>query len=416
MRNIFDQYDQYENRLTHALVCTLSNDPRLIGPFLKWLKVGSHPAVRQLRLVEQQIPGVTVSGEEIEDKGLPDACIFDEDGWALLFESKVQAPISLNQLERHLKTAAHHGYENANLIVIAVNHIHADLPDRTKAVEWREVYGWFHKQPVHSIWTTMFVEYMQILESQMIAKEYLKQGTLTMFDGLCFDEDNPYTHREGKRLLRLLRDELRQRKDLQELGVDPTGEGRSAITGHGFGPVWNYLPLKQAKGAVQHTAFPHLSLEMNSKTAFAAVTVPNGVKGGFRTKLKKVGIAGFRSLIRTLEVALRPTVMKSKGAKPFICVNQRHFPSQRSPGIRDGRLDVDMRTLIGCPKSGIKRQPEWIDAIYNILTHKRANIEFGVEVHFSYRCPRVRSREVLDLFAGTWTSLKPLLNLALSDE
>jgi hypothetical protein len=416
MRNIFDQYSQPENRLTHALVCTLSKDRRLIRPFLKWLKIGSCPQLQGLRLVEQQIPGVAVSGDEIGATGLPDACIFNDEGWALLVESKVQAPIRLDQLERHLKTAAHHGYENANLIVIAVNRIHADLPDRAKAVEWREVYRWFRKQAVRSEWARMFVDYMQILESQMIAKEYLKQGTLTMFDGLCFDKDNPYTHREGKRLLRLLRDELQQRKDLQELGVDPTGEGRSAITGQGFSPVWNYLSLKQAKGETQHTAFPHLSLEMNSETALAAVTVPNGVKGGFRTRLEKGGLEGFRSLIAVLEVALRPTVMRSKGAKPFICVNQRHFPSQRSAGIKDGRLDVDIRTLAGCPEAGIKCQPEWIDAIYEILTHKRANIEFGIEVHFSYCCPVVRSRKVVDLYANTWTSLKPLLDFAFGGE
>jgi hypothetical protein len=257
---------------------------------------------------------------------------------------------------------------------------------------------------------------MEALESQMIAKEYLKQGTLTMFDGLCFDEDNPYTHLEGKRLIRLLRDEFQKRKDLHHLGVDPTAEGRSAITGRGFDLVWDHLAFQQAKNAVQHTAFPHLSFAMTTETATAEVTVPNGAKGGFRSKLEKVGLEGFRSLIATLEVALRPVIDRSKGAKPFIYASQRHFPSQRSACIEDGRLNVDLRTLVGCPEVGIKCQPEWIDAVYNVLTHKRSNIEFAVVVHFRYDCPIVRSRELVDLFASTWISLKPLLDFALGDE
>ena len=250
----------------------------------------------------------------------------------------------------------------------------------------------------------------------MIAKEYLKQGTLTMFDGPCFDEDNPYTHLEGKRLIRLLRDELRKRKDLRALCGDPIGEGRTAITGQGFEGVWDYLPLKQAKEAVQFTAFPHLTFAMNVETAIAAVVVPNGVKGGFRTRLLHAGLDGFRSFVATLEVALRPTIARSKGARPLMYASQRHHLTQRSGKIEDGNLSVDLRTLAGCPKAGVKCQPEWIDAIYNLLIHKQSNMQFGVDVQFRYSCPLVRLPKVMDLFADTWMSLKPLLAFALSDD
>jgi hypothetical protein len=416
MRNLFDQYEQPENRLTHALFSTLSHDRRLIRPFLQWLKIGPHPAVQRLQIAEQQIPGVNISGDVIEAKGLPDACIFDSDEWALLFESKVQASTNRKQLERHLKTAARHGYGNAQVILIAVNQVSGDLPERVKTVEWRQVYLWFRKQAMSSSWARSFVEYMQVFESKMIAREYMTQGTLTMFDGLCFDEDNPYTCREGKRLIRLLRDELRQRKDLQTLGIEPDGEGRSALTGRNFDPVWDYISLKQATNAAQHTAFPHLTLGMNSKTTSASVTIPNGVRGGFRTKIGQMGTEQFRSLVATLECAMRPVISRSEGARPIIYATQRHFPSQRSAGIEDGRIDIDMRTLVGCAEGGIKCQPEWIDAVYKLLTNKHSNIQFGVQVHFKYDCPIVRSRKVLDLFADTWISLKPLLDFVLLDE
>ncbi len=48
----------------------------------------------------------------------------------------------------------------------------------------------------------------------MIARDYAIRGTITMFDGICFDEDNPYTHAEAKRLIRLLGDELQSRPEL----------------------------------------------------------------------------------------------------------------------------------------------------------------------------------------------------------
>ena len=184
----------------------------------------------------------------------------------------------------------------AHVVVIAVNQACAGLPERAKAVTWRELYRWFRRfanasktkftQASRTNWARIFVEYMQVFESRMIAKEDLKQGTLTMFDGLRFDEDNSYTHGEGKRLIRLLRDELRRRKDLQDLGVDPIRKGLTAIKGRGFDRVWDYLPLKRAKDAVPFTAFPHLTLALDANHAVAAVTVPNAVKGGFRGKLK----------------------------------------------------------------------------------------------------------------------------------
>jgi hypothetical protein len=420
MRNIFDQYEQPENRLTHALFCTLGNDRRLIRPFLKWLGIGSVPPARALRLVEQQVPGVAISGEGVNakglpDEGLPDGCIFGRDDWALLFECKVQAAISRNQLERHLRTAARHGYMNAHVVVIAVNKAHVALPERVHPVEWREVYRWFRDIAKVSPSARVLTEYIEVVESRLIVKDgYLKQGTLTMFDGLKFDEDSPYTNREGKRLIRLLRDELQPRKDLQRLGIHPTAPGRPAITGRGFDLVWDFLRLKQAEGA-SHTSFPHLTLYLSAEGARAGITIPNGVKGGFRTRLKENGADGFRSLVAELENSLRRAriLKKSKGARPFLNLRQRHFASQKSPGIRDGLLEVDMRTLAGCPAERIRRQPEWIDAIYYLLAKKHSNIQLSVEVRFNYECPLVGSREVVDLFAYTWIALEPLLDFVL---
>lgn len=67
------------------------------------------------------------------------------------------------------------------------------------------------------------------------------------------------------------------------IGIAPDGKRRPAITGKGTDAVWDFLPLVVAREAKQFTALPHLTMSINGRHAVAAITVPNGVKGGFRT-------------------------------------------------------------------------------------------------------------------------------------
>jgi len=116
-----------------------------------------------------------------------------------------------------------------------------------------------------------------------------------------------------------------------------------------------------------------------------------------------------------LEKNLRPVVERAKGAaKPTIYALQRHYPTQRSPLI-DARLEADLRTLVPGSKAGVKHQPQWIEAIYEALCNKRSNIQLGVQVHFRYNCPMVRSRKALDLFAHAWIAMWPLVRFVLDD-
>ncbi len=79
MRNIFDQYEQPENRLTHALVTVLDQDRSLLSPFLKWLGIADSPKPQALRMTQQQVPGTVLDdADEVEQKGLPDAAVFGD--------------------------------------------------------------------------------------------------------------------------------------------------------------------------------------------------------------------------------------------------------------------------------------------------------------------------------------------------
>ncbi len=392
----------------------LDQDRTLLSSFLTWLGVGGIPSKQGLSITQQQVPGVVQDdAETLDRRGLPDAAIFDAGGFAVLFECKVQARISLDQLERHRSTARRNGYEFPWIVVISVDKFPDELPNRVLSKTWQEVFSWFNRQSEKSFWGSQLVDYMKTFERKMLTSEYQIRGTITVFDGLRFNDSNPYTYREGKRLIRLLGDLLQSRSDLQALGVDPTGSRRTAITGQGTDMVWDFLPLKAARHAMNFTDYPHLTMGISREKATAALTVPNGVKGGFRSKLKDRGLEVFLELVTRIEANLRPVLDSSPGAKPMIYATQRHYKSQRSNAEVDARIDADLRTGIRLQDSRIKYQPEWIESIYNLVVNKRSNIQLGFDIAFQYRCPRVQSKEAVDLFAESWKAMKPILEFVI---
>ncbi len=413
VRNIYDQYTQPENRLTHALVSTLSHDRSLMVPFLKWAGAKDIPRVTSLRITEQQVPGQLVTGDEdeAERKGLPDACIFDDEGWSLVIEAKVASKVSRDQLERHVRTVKRYGFGKPYLLVIAVDPPAGRSMNICEHRQWREVYAWFRQHAGGSAWARAFVEYIEVFESRMIAADYSIRGTLTMFDGLRFDDENPYNQREGKRLIRLLGDELQKRKELHKIGADPKGARRSAITGRNADRVWDFIRLKSASTAKNHTAFPHLTIGLGPDNASATVTIPNGVKGGFRTRLKEMGLDGFSDQIVEIERRSRKVQQRSIGSTCVAFALQRHYRSQRSVPTTDGSLKFDLRTAVRGSAGGVKYQPHWIEAVYALLTEKRSNIQFSIGMHFSYECPVVRSAKAVDLFVDSWVAISPILDV-----
>lgn len=105
MRNLFDQYNQPENRLTHALAVCLDENRDLLRRFLTWIGVQPRVSSADLLITEQGLPGDPPEvEEEAERKGLPDIVIHDGDDWCLLIESKIQARLSDDQLTRHERT------------------------------------------------------------------------------------------------------------------------------------------------------------------------------------------------------------------------------------------------------------------------------------------------------------------------
>lgn len=421
-RNVFDQYDQPENRLTHSLCCVLEQDSALVRPFLSWIGISEIPRGVDFQIAQQSIPGSAIEQSEGED-GLPDLCIYTDDEeadhrWGIFFEMKARSKLTKPQLDRHAKTAKRFGFDNPILVAITVEPISKKLSEKCFAKQWREVYGWLSNRKPKSFWVNELIRYFEVFEEKAINNDYEIRGTMTMFNGLHFGTDRPFQYREAKRLLRMLGDELQSRSDLaREVGIDSAGSRRTAITNDIVkgGNLWDYIPLKASKDQ-SFISFPHLTMDLGPQNCSAAVTIPNGIAGGFRTRLRKIGPEGFVELMQEIQGRLSPLLSQSNGATAFVYAVQRHYKSQRSSPQIDGRLEADLRTCVDVKSSPVKYQPEWIDAIYNVLVHKHSNIQCGVEARFLYSCSVVQSPRSVDLFAETWKAIKPLISFALDGE
>jgi hypothetical protein len=212
LRNIFDQYSQPENRVTHALMTALNEDRKLLGLFLRDLvKVKPPCDPHKLTVLEQQYPGEEEPSEEdLERRGIPDGWIFDGEGWCVFIESKVIAKLGTDQITRHRRTAERRGFNEITAVALAP-HLQSTLPADTVLLEWRNVYAWLrrHASNRHSHrdlrrrprdpvpegqgrWAARAAEYLEIAEAKLIDTEQFVEGTLTMFSGFPFGRDHPH--------------------------------------------------------------------------------------------------------------------------------------------------------------------------------------------------------------------------------
>lgn len=418
MRNLFDQYAQPENRLTHALISALSEDRRLLWRFVKWAIAERLARSTKLQVIEQGLPGESsVTEEDAERRGLPDACIYEEDRWALLIESKVSAPLRTEQLRRHFRTASRRGFQKISLLAIGVDRSNSFLPHSCSYRSWADVYKWLNKESSQSDWARRAAEYFVAAENRMVGEGYLKEGTLTTFAGVPFGNGDPYNYPEAKRVLKLAMDELRKKRALvSELGMDPLGEGRGAITGKDGIAVWDFLRLRGSRGDQPFTSRPHLTLALERDRVVAIVTVPHGIQSSMRRNLIRAGYDAYQNLLAKVNTRLLSALRKVPGAAPWVVVVQRRYPSQRSQAILDARIEYDLRTAFPDKwrRSKVRPQPQWLRATYDALCHKRSNLQVAVGAIFPYRtCPATKDREIIDHVAGAWLACKPLLDALL---
>ena len=347
MRNLFDQYQQPENRLTHALLCTLDADRRLLGAFVRWV-TGGAGAGASLTVQGQSLPGQPEATEaEADRRGIPDGCISDGDGWALLIESKVGARWNIDQLRRHRATALRHGLNDVLILCITAGRTRQEVPAGCVARTWPEVYGWLQAWVPKSEWARRCREYFELAEAQLLEREGLREGAITMFSGIPFSEDESYTYLQAKRVLGLLRGELIGHKALQkQLGIDPENPGRGAITGTKSRRVWDFIGFLAAQGEKGFTAYPHLTIGVHDDRLEATLTFPNGMPVARRRAMLGDSFDDFEARVADVTRDIVGATRPASGANPLAIVVQRHYRSQRAEPVYDAILRFDPRTAL----------------------------------------------------------------------
>lgn len=172
MRNLFDQYKEPENRVTHALACSLERDRDLLHEFLGWVLGERVPRSRRITVLEQRIPGQPLDElfEPDERSGLPDLWFHDEDErWCLLGECKIADRLTASQLRRHARTALRQGFEDIALFTLTTDaRLHASIPGAVHK-SWSELYEWLHRRHLGSAWARELIDFLQIAEDRMAA-------------------------------------------------------------------------------------------------------------------------------------------------------------------------------------------------------------------------------------------------------
>jgi hypothetical protein len=405
VRNLFDQYTQPENRLTHALAVCLYEDRSLLCEFIEWLGVELGARANNLEITEQNLPGEPPAAEEDADRrGLPDIVIHDGFRWCLLIESKVQARLSEDQLTRHERTLRRRGFESVHRVVLTKHD--AITTRKGVAVSWSGLYEWLGRRRARNDWAERLRSYLRAAEVRLAREEYLTEGTLTMFDGFHFSSENPYTYGEGKRLLNLATTELRKDGALKKLGMDPLASGRGAITGRSEYAVWDFLSLKERpRHKTLFTSYPHLTLSVHDDHLGVAVTVPV-----VRRRLAELGSDGIVRLnAQIIKRARRPVFSRGGWIEAYAV--QRHYVTQRSKAVTDASVSFKLETSQRRRSGYVKHQPEWVDLFATLLGQKRSNIQFGYRVNLPWGTKGLNSRDSLRLISQSWAAMEPLLSV-----
>jgi hypothetical protein len=417
MRNVFDQYEQPENRLTHALLCSLDADRHLLQAFVRWV-TGREKSAARLSVDEQSFPGEAAAGaDDGERRGVPDACIADGSGWALLIESKLGRRWDVDQLRRHRASALRHALTEVTILCLTAGPSAQAVPAGCVAKTWSHVYAWLSRHRPGSEWARRCMQYFEVVESRLMESKSWTGSAITTFTGIPFGHGDAYNYQQAKRVLALLRATLLEDEALVRfLDVDRSHPGRAAITGSKGRRVWDFIALRGARKPESFTSFPHLTLGLHDERLEAMLTIPNGVPAALRRALLGASFVEFEQRVNKVMGGLQSAVKTAAGARPVVNVVQRHYPSQRAEPIYDAVLRFDLTTALpGSGKRAVKHQPQWLELAFEVLHRRGSNLQFQIGVEFPYeRCGLVHRPEIAGAIALVWRACKPLLDEARS--
>lgn len=408
MRNIFDQYSEYENKLTHSLMSCLNEDRNLLNSFFELIKFkpkiteSSEIIINEQSLPDQEL--IFNKDEEEDNKRLPDGIIYDKknsDGnnkWIVIIESKISkgdselGGLCPNQLKGHLQTVIRRGYSESKIVGITIT---LKMPNKEskesfngkwKHLTWKEIYGWGVSNHSKSKWAKHLTSYFEVIERKMISEEKnnLVGSVLTMFTGIPFHKEE-YSDYQAKRIINLLMDKL-ESKDLKKHGLC-VGDGLKKKKNTG---TWNIIMFEKFRNN-DHTKVPHCTFAILRDKLGCYVTIPDKAKVEFRYLFKKDKWDKFKQIIEGVVGNMTEKFSDEPGMRPVIKIIQRRYINRTSE-FREAELILDMRTAFPNKKKRnpdkrnpvIKSQPEWLSSVFEVMTNKKANIQFQIGVEFPY--------------------------------
>lgn len=410
MRNIFDQFSQPENKLTHALASTLAMDGKLARNFAKWA-VGLNPeAGKRIWVSQQNVPGDPGKLGEGDRRSLPDCCLFIPERWCLVIESKVTAPVVAEQLMRH-RQMVRRSFLKVEVLALTADS-NPPVPKGVHHRTWEGVFQWLSTQPGASeFWGRHLREFMRLMESQFLEKGVTLPGALTTFDGVPFGPNHPYSYLEAKLLLKQAMDILRKRPRLKSLGRNPTLVGRPAISGANERMVWDLLSLAPKGDDGKFTEWPHLTLGILQDKVEVMLTLPNGARTRFRKALTSLGRDGFLDLLTSISNEILRVGGKKVGTTPTLLLLQRHYPS-RKIGVEDGRMKIDLRTISTKKIGSVKSAPAWAGMAFDLFVRGgAANLQMQIGAEFLHASKGLQGKEAIDRIEAVWLACKPLFQL-----
>lgn len=393
--NVFDQYHQLENKLTFALGVALQRSPKFRVGFLKEFAPG---LLNEPVFVELQVPGEK-SADKDERKGIPDLVLSDAENNAILIEAKIDAGLSADQLDRHVRSVRKESLRVCGALVISARDDDELMMTEWKSskllhskwsmLTWTAIYRFIRKRFPKDVWASELCGYMEIVEMQLVEKKMDSKVKIVDFDGIpCEKLSKQYDPILAKRTLRALMDKMEKDTALMsslgfKKGKKP--QRRKAITNEAN--VWDFFSANEENFTKNH----HFTVGIHSDCLTALLTIPNGAFKQLR-KFANADNKGFNAMMADYIGRFKASGLEKIGARPYVIILQRRYSNIRKIHSVDGQMEFDLRTLMGSSRIGknpkINRQPEWLESCLKLIQGKNSNVQFQIGVRFDYdKCP-----------------------------
>jgi hypothetical protein len=395
LNNIFDQYDQEENRVTNAFLQTLAKNGELLKTFLeKYFNIHVNKNANVVISSQKEPLGL---GDEENDReraeGIPDGWIIIDEEKAIVFETKiVRNDIRRDQLLAHIKRIK--GYSQKYLCAITPDE---DSPVKDINVpnvdiiwiSWRDVYNLISKEKEDQ-------DLSGYLRNQL--KEYLAmKEDLVGFQGIDYPSGS-FNPREAKIIMKSLIREIKPGilKGYPSLKYERKSYSQDIHPYTVFHrSTWSFLAADD-----NFTKDMHITFWLTETHMGMGITVPNNA--GKRWKRLR-NIFGDDGLFKTFVEKL----FNLRGHLPNLYLEfvHRHYIRQRD-GVIDGIMEMNIDTIKG--SKDVKTNQKWLDAIRELIKNKQGyNGQLMLRTRFFYKdFPEIKTAVFKDKVIETAYKLK----------